>query len=185
MAFRSVPRPSSPPGAKASTECPFVVQLYPHHALNIEHIQNTAHHKQEPSIRFLPLPPLLNFAARNSILQKPQRQELNPTAFDRLKRDEIRNHTVITPCFTWLRHMLLNTRTFMRQCFTAINRSTGQTTHAKKPGLDHSNTRTQMHQNLFTLTKNIAAPRQLSLGSKHPILAPANLHRNCGPKIET
>ena len=27
MAFRSVPRPSSPPGAKASTECPFVVQL--------------------------------------------------------------------------------------------------------------------------------------------------------------
>src|ERR1700742_1023313 len=27
MAFRSVPRPSSPPGAKASTECPFVVQF--------------------------------------------------------------------------------------------------------------------------------------------------------------
>src|ERR1700722_11337850 len=26
MAFRSVPRPSSPPGAKASTECPSVVQ---------------------------------------------------------------------------------------------------------------------------------------------------------------
>jgi hypothetical protein len=32
MAFRSVPRPSSPPGAKASTECPFVVQFSkPHH----------------------------------------------------------------------------------------------------------------------------------------------------------
>jgi hypothetical protein len=27
-AFRSVPRPSSPPGAKASTECPFVVQYF-------------------------------------------------------------------------------------------------------------------------------------------------------------
>src|SRR3978361_1045045 len=26
MAFRSVPRPSSPPGAKASTECPFVAR---------------------------------------------------------------------------------------------------------------------------------------------------------------
>lgn len=26
-ALRSVPRPSSPPGAKASTECPFVVQF--------------------------------------------------------------------------------------------------------------------------------------------------------------
>ncbi len=25
--YRSVPRPSSPPGAKASTECPFVVQF--------------------------------------------------------------------------------------------------------------------------------------------------------------
>ena len=29
-AFRSVPRPSSPLGAKASTECPFLT-LYPHH----------------------------------------------------------------------------------------------------------------------------------------------------------
>ena len=57
MAFRSVPRPSSPPGAKASTECPFVVQLSPHHALDIEHIQHTAHHKQEPSIRFSAPPP--------------------------------------------------------------------------------------------------------------------------------
>jgi len=27
------------------------------------------------------------------------------------KVNEIRNHTVITPRFTWLRHMLLNTRT--------------------------------------------------------------------------
>src|SRR6516165_4240194 len=36
MAFRSVPRPSSPPGTKASTECPFVVQLSSPHvrALN-------------------------------------------------------------------------------------------------------------------------------------------------------
>ena len=34
ITFRSVPRPSSPPGAKASTECPFVVQFpNPHHGL--------------------------------------------------------------------------------------------------------------------------------------------------------
>jgi hypothetical protein len=51
---------------------------------------------------------------------------------------------------------------FSNICFTAINRSTGQTTHARRPGLDHSNTRIQMHQNLFTLTKNISAPRQLA-----------------------
>ena len=31
MTFRSVPRPSSPPGAKASTECPFVVQFSKSH----------------------------------------------------------------------------------------------------------------------------------------------------------
>ena len=30
MAFRSVPRPSSPPGAKASTECPSRAQIPPH-----------------------------------------------------------------------------------------------------------------------------------------------------------
>ena len=28
MAFRSVPRPSSPPGAKASTECPSFARYY-------------------------------------------------------------------------------------------------------------------------------------------------------------
>ena|SRR6516165_7810237 len=57
----------------------------------------------------------------------------------------------------------------MRHCFTAINRSTGQTTHAQKPGLaplfQAANTRIQMHQNLFTLTKNKSAPRQFSLGT--------------------
>jgi len=68
-----------------------------------------------------------------------------------------------------------------------INRSTGQTTHAQIPGLDHSNTRTQMHQNLFTLTKNISAPRQLSLGSKHPTLAPPQTFSGIveAQKIET
>ena len=32
MAFRSVPRPSSPPGAKASTECPYRARDQTHHA---------------------------------------------------------------------------------------------------------------------------------------------------------
>ena len=32
MAFRSVPRPSSPPGAKASTECPSYARDHNHHA---------------------------------------------------------------------------------------------------------------------------------------------------------
>ena len=40
MAFRSVPRPSSPPGAKASTECPFVVQFYLTTIQRIEHTSN-------------------------------------------------------------------------------------------------------------------------------------------------
>ena len=35
-AFRSVPRPSSPPGAKASTECPFIVQSYTHITARLE-----------------------------------------------------------------------------------------------------------------------------------------------------
>ncbi len=55
-AFRSVPRPSSPPGAKASTECPFVVQYFaplkePHISpQNSNEILQLTHHAQEPSI---------------------------------------------------------------------------------------------------------------------------------------
>ena len=41
MAFRSVPRPSSPPGAKASTECPFVVQFFLFTRPSIEHTQTS------------------------------------------------------------------------------------------------------------------------------------------------
>src|ERR1700709_1018530 len=55
-AFRSVPRPSSPPGAKASTECPFVVQYLLPKELHISpqnsnEILQLTHHAQEPSIR--------------------------------------------------------------------------------------------------------------------------------------
>jgi hypothetical protein len=37
MAFRSVPRPSSPPGAKASTECPYRAQNHQHTHRNHPH----------------------------------------------------------------------------------------------------------------------------------------------------
>ena len=56
MAFRSVPRPSSPPGAKASTECPSIVQsIHTYHnktrqAFRLGSILLLAHHAQEPSI---------------------------------------------------------------------------------------------------------------------------------------
>ena len=46
VAFRSVPRPSSPPGAKASTECPYRardLQTNPHKGPIL------SHHAQEPS----------------------------------------------------------------------------------------------------------------------------------------
>ncbi len=68
--LRSVPRPSSPPGAKASTECPSVVQFFApsrsiarcamqprwSHTLNhrkLERDLRLTHHAQEPSIGFL------------------------------------------------------------------------------------------------------------------------------------
>src|ERR1700742_1285108 len=44
VAFRSVPRPSSPPGAKASTECPSLVQY-----LNPRTSPDIIHHAQKPS----------------------------------------------------------------------------------------------------------------------------------------
>ena len=54
MTFRSVPRPSSPPGAKASTECPSHTQnRWPrwHSPVAV----NISHHAQEPSTpRFNP-----------------------------------------------------------------------------------------------------------------------------------
>src|SRR6202453_2342276 len=44
VAFRSVPRPSSPPGAKASTECPSLAQdAYP------RTLDPRIHHAQKPS----------------------------------------------------------------------------------------------------------------------------------------
>ena len=66
MAYRSVPRPSSPPGAKASTECPFVVQFSSPHARALNTLSRATHHKQEPSIRSSLHPPSISFAARNS-----------------------------------------------------------------------------------------------------------------------
>ena len=54
MAFRSVPRPSSPPGTKASTECPFVVQFSSTHSSALNTRRYATHHKQEPSIRLSP-----------------------------------------------------------------------------------------------------------------------------------
>jgi hypothetical protein len=137
---------------------PFCRSIIPHHALNIEHIQNIAHHKQEPSISFSQQPPFSKPAARNSQFSKLQQSSQNPIAFDRIwqmrSATTWSSHHALLGCVT----CFLNTQTFARHCFTAINRSTGQTTHAQTPGLDHSNTRTQMHQNLFTLTKNKMLP---------------------------
>jgi hypothetical protein len=45
MTFRSVPRPSSPPGAKASTECPSHTQNH----LRSRRTEDITHHAQEPS----------------------------------------------------------------------------------------------------------------------------------------
>ena len=57
MAFRSVPRPSSPPGAKASTECPYRARktLKPefHPKINPD---VRRHHAQEPSTPKNPVP---------------------------------------------------------------------------------------------------------------------------------
>jgi hypothetical protein len=44
VAFRSVPRPSSPPGAKASTECPSYTRYVPNPGRN-----QSPHHAQKPS----------------------------------------------------------------------------------------------------------------------------------------
>src|SRR5689334_7853776 len=43
VAFRSVPRPSSPPGAKASTECPY----YARDRDPIEHVRRDPSHRQQ------------------------------------------------------------------------------------------------------------------------------------------
>ena len=47
MAFRSVPRPSSPPGAKASTECPYRAPCAPPNSRKT--VRPLCHHAQEPS----------------------------------------------------------------------------------------------------------------------------------------
>ena len=47
MAFRSVPRPSSPPGAKASTECPY--RAREHSRALLRGGPSITHHAQEPS----------------------------------------------------------------------------------------------------------------------------------------
>lgn len=76
------------------------------------------------------------------------------------------------------RHMLLNTRNSQTLCFTAINRSTGQTTHAQEPGpvqttlAVKTNARIQMHQNLFTLTKNKIRSSTIKLGANIQIFPP-------------
>ena len=46
MAFRSVPRPSSPPDAKASTERPYLARYHDSPRLNV---RSSTHHAQEPS----------------------------------------------------------------------------------------------------------------------------------------
>ena len=48
MAFRSVPRPSSPPGAKASTECPYRAQ-YTERIPGQEHAPLTMHRNHHPA----------------------------------------------------------------------------------------------------------------------------------------
>ena len=48
VAFRSVPRPSSPPGAKASTECPSYTR-YPDITAKVRPWAMTSHHAQKPS----------------------------------------------------------------------------------------------------------------------------------------
>jgi hypothetical protein len=51
MAFRSVPRPSSPPGAKASTECPYRAQNPHEHPLPREKNVTPTMHRNHPQNR--------------------------------------------------------------------------------------------------------------------------------------
>ena len=62
MAFRSVPRPSSPPGAKASTECPYRAQN-PHARSLLRKTDTPAMHRNHPQTQT---------ASRSSQKCKPQ-----------------------------------------------------------------------------------------------------------------
>ena len=55
MAFRSVPRPSSPPGAKASTECPSLARnTHPRTILGQSQSARGLHHARKPSTENAP-----------------------------------------------------------------------------------------------------------------------------------
>ena len=120
MAFRSVPRPSSPPGAKASTECPFVVQFSSSHIKVLNTLQCATHHKQEPSISSAhalhsQCPPLGTANTKNFT-----RHDLHPMAFDRSQ--QTRSHNA-----------QLNTRAF--HVFTSRPKPLGRSdTQTQKPG---------------------------------------------------
>ena len=61
VAFRSVPRPSSPPGAKASTECPYRAQ-------NTKHTHRNHPHLAARQTWIRPEPALWSSQAHNSLL---------------------------------------------------------------------------------------------------------------------
>ena len=91
--------------------------------------------------------------------------------------------------FTWLRHMLLNTqalRTSLLHGDKPLHRSDNPRSKARiGPLFQATNTRIQMHQNLFTLTKNKSAPRQFSLGTNIRLPSPQTFSGIAGQKIET
>ena len=137
MAFRSVPRPSSPPGAKASTECPY-------------RAQDPAHAQEPPTLRIAryfccagrltPLSALPVLTARRP-LRSGSRQERHATQHSEVSNDPHGPWTKPERARSSRTHSLLSTP------LSASPRSSGQT-----PNHGHEQERT----NLFTLTMNIA-----------------------------
>src|SRR3954447_10858109 len=66
MAFRSVPRPSSPPGAKASTECPSLAREHS----SPDHVRGF-HHARKPSTEN-PIPPAQTRSVHHPSDQHPR-----------------------------------------------------------------------------------------------------------------
>ena len=115
MAFRSVPRPSSPPGAKASTECPSRAQS-PHM------------HRNQPQQRREPLPmqtrpsepiQLRSIYTRASDRLPPRlQQRLLPTGSDQPTSRRVQKRTNLFTCpkNTWIPDLMSPHRRIRASC---------------------------------------------------------------------
>ena len=81
MAFRSVPRPSSPPGAKASTECPYRAQQ----SGSFLSVRTFVHHAQEPATHLL----------RCAVIVRADKQRGQPGPIELVRWEP--SHTLLAP----------------------------------------------------------------------------------------